>query len=471
MSIFSRKNGGRTRIPRVGTVPAADDNKDTSVNQNAFAAAVALVAPNTVPKIAGYLTATALATGAVLYFDVFSTDAYLKSLDPAYEGKCYSPHEGRGLKAPLGQEKFQNIISLMSEFGQRGAATAQKFQSGKSILCVGIDDPSVSPKNTWPYYNVYFMASEYRPEMMALYMASSDSQEFWSAKTTPAFKIKEFTPESGLTLSRAQMAVRAVENIRNYARALEANFHYRDDLTSPVWQAFLQENPTLQNTLDAYMATYKLNRSESDAMQAAMRAFMKDPVATLASDNEYLREYNHHVAIIDGSDHTHIYLRPGSLYSSEYALVDADRDGKENDLIELNWRNQATGYIFDYGTSSNNLRHKMETYDCSTTDSEGKRTYKICSRKAKENVYYEIIPHKDTASVSLNPETLVALANLTETSFLPKQLAQEIMGSPEFFTPVMPDTMTLMNIVQANMRKNIPAGRYTGQSAPGLGLR
>lgn len=421
-----------------------------------------------------------LATGAVsigaLGFITVShyldPETHLRKRDPNYHDKCVSFKDGTRINAENAKYRAERILNLIKEFGEKGKITATNLKASKEIFCYGLDNSPTTEH--WSTTKVYLSPANYPDSLSALFYSKADFETFWRGAVTPPSKINQYTPDSGLIFSRAVRAFEAVEKIKNFYRATHKSTHGDHGIKSIEWEMFISENPTYKNAIPDYIQTMKTKRDEQLSMLDATKSLMQDSDFLNKGDIKYLTSYLYHVSLIEKSTYEDIYTKSFSFFGANYAFVDIDRDGHKDDVIELSYGNRMVDYKLN--VSRINFDQKQTEYDCSETDENGNVTQqKTCAEDVSELVHYIQIPAIDTATVTLNPETLNLLAQKTETSFVDTPAANRIIheivnGTTLYAQPLSTEAQQLMTQIANERRKNIP-NRPTTIADQALGLR
>ena len=421
--------------------------------------------------LCGALTGTGLAALFVIG-NAFTTHSMLERMDENYADKCFSADESWQLSAYEAGERTDDILSLVAAFDD--ASPERVDLPANTLFCYGIDDESVSPTDHWGTRGVYFADDAYPDPLAAIFFHAAQKNAFWDANVSVAENLNEYTPESALIYSRFYRANQDVQDIRNVARSVSNYAGYGQSIGNDVWTQYLAEHPTHRSVVEAYLTALP-NVGEDGAMIAAVQTYMQDAVASNEGDLAFLNTYVDHVRVLSRSSYEAIY--DGNwAHSGEWAFVDADRDGLEDDAIKLNFRNRATQVHYDgYNDFGWRLSRQEEYIPDTCYDKNGNPFDCSYWDDVSETVYYDVIPAVETATVRLHPETLRGIAEVTGSPYLNADMAESfletLVGGGEFTyaAPLSDEANELLVRIHGEIATNIP-GRDVGFRAEGLGL-
>ncbi len=394
-------------------------------------------------------------------------DMQLYLEDHDYEDKCYSLDPKSSLKADAAKEQALDILAMISNFPTTGEDFTQSLEELGYTFCFDMDSDKLKPVFFWPRLQVMFSESTYPPELAASYFAEPARDAYWNAQLRDAQALNQYTPESGLLFSRASRAAKVAIEMGDILVATGQRYLSAD---MEPWKTYIEENPTLANTVTTFVQAYKGTVSYDDAMRLAMDIYMNDPKAMNEGDVEFLNTYLEHVSILSKSSYEAIYEGPGL---NEYAKVDADRDGFEDDLIEFGYNNRAKIYHYDYDSADFWLSRKQESrqedYDCGTDEAPATCTRTVWD-DVSERVYYDVIPARNTATIDMSPQTITAINDLTLMRIWNTVAAQSLINDPEAPLLHSPEAQALMMNIRVQMHQNLP-NRPHAPSTPGYGLK
>lgn len=392
-------------------------------------------------------------------------DMQLYMLDGDYKDKCYSMGEDDRFNASAAERSARDIISMTGRFRTAGAEYARELVNENYTLCQDIDDESVQPTAHWERLRILFTQSSYPRELAASEFFEPARNAYWDARLREPASLNRYTPEAGLAFSRISRAVKVATELSDILEATGQAYRSADQ---EPWRTYIAENPELEGAVRAFTASYKGTIMYDDSMRLAIDAYLGDERAVHAGDLAYLQAYLPHVSILNDNSYEPIYRQGWQ----EYAIIDADRDGLEDDLIRLDRRNRGIEYFYDYEPSAFSLRRKTETrtenYSCGTTEQP-----QTCTRTVTENVservYFEVIPAATTATIDLSPQTVAEIARFSTMRLYDSQSAQALLDSPDTLTLYSADTQELMASIRQQMRLNMPEREHS-PSAPNYGL-
>lgn len=449
-----------------------------------FARFVPYVAKSYPKRSAVVLAGVGISSAVAGYMHLMDPETHLNNRDADYKDKCFTFNQASDIKAQGAEESTALIINMLRQFNSKGTKTADKLINSNAIYCFGLNNTEQTEH--WSRTNVYLSPHRYPEQLSALFYAKADFDTFWNVAYKHPANINQFTVESGLIFSRATRAMPVIEQVSNLYRAIDSTSPRHNHLISTQWEEFLKDNPTFYKTSESYIKSMKKESNEEVAMREALKTYMTDSKAVNEGDIAYLNRYVDHVRILSQSSYEYIYGQRGLGFfvrSPDYAFVDADRNGNKDDLVTLersliglSYTNQAVSY--KYNTTKSGFYRKEEDYDCSYTDTEGNYISDTCQQDRHETVHYKQIPAADTATLTLNSETLAMLADKTESKFLfggeAEHLINQVMTDSNnkllYAAPYSPEASKLLERIHGEVAKNIPDHK-TALSTKGYGLR
>lgn len=437
--------------------------------------------------ILGLSTALVAVGGAIAWnvIDLASTHGMLERMDPEYETKCMSYNPEEELSGPHAVDRTNNILNMMARFSDRGAEHAGVLEANGAIFCYGMDNQEQPHKDHWPLRNVYFFGAEYPDEMGALFLYEGVNEEFWDTHVESPASVRDYTPESSLLFSRFDRANRAVEVVDNYATAIWTDGGSPSYSGSYEWEVFLEEYPELTQTVTTYTAALSDRQPQGEAMTQAALAFMTTPELVNQGDNDHLSTYQYHVQILSQNSTEPIYVSSSDDFSGDWALVDIDRDGEKDDAIRVTDRGQIVPESISAGniiidapeTFTSTLSRKTEVGVDIGMDLDGNVTMTPTIDNVSRKVYYEQVPADETATIRLDPQTLIDMAEMTGRPYLDYTTAEVVLTEP---SAELPDQLeyafihddrvaSQLRLIEAEIEENIP-DHDTGERQYGPGL-
>lgn len=407
----------------------------------------------TIAGLAGGLVVT---TGLML--NIFmGEEMQLSMLEGDATESCYSFNEDSKYKNETALSEARDILRIMQNFRVAGYEAANDMQSRGAGFCFGIEDEDVQPTAIWPRLDYHFAEAGLPQELAALAFYEPVMQKYWDGHIQDPESLNEYNFEDALLFSRLTRAANIATQLGDLMEVQKFGYNTKN---SAVWSRYVADNPELESTVHALLDSYSGTVSYKEALTIAIDTYLQDAEALAVGDEAFLSAYLDHVSILRKSEHTYIYNGPKW---GNYAIVDADRDGQEDDVIYMGYGHTADEVYYDYENAWR-LSHQREPYQCGT--SEKPRT---CRRNVDEFVYYDSIPAADTGTLSMHPQTIVSIGSLTTHDLWSVSDAENILDDARYFQPLSAENQSLFTRIYGQIEANIP-GRNTGASIENFGL-
>lgn len=396
-----------------------------------------------------------LTAGTLMVKTYFSEDMQLRMLDGNADESCYSYNPESNFQSQTAQERAENILGLMAQFRIAGNETATDFRNRGAGVCSGMSDESVNPTAIWPRLDWHFAATDYPDDMAAMTFYEPVRQAYWNNHIHDPNVLNAYTFESALLFSRLTRATNIAGQI---ADMVEAN---ADRYGANGWETYIAENPELETVIRSFLENYNYEAYYTDILKTAIDSYLQDPQALAVGDESFLRAYLDHVSILEISEYTGLYDGP---QWGNYAKVDADRDGLRDDVIYMGYgyHQQEIWYDAEFAWR---LSRQEYSYPCGTSESP-----QTCWADESATVHFQRIPAIETGTVNIDPQTIVALGQLTHMNLWNMSEAQNIAENPAYIQPLSEENQNLFDQIRGQIAANIP-GRNMGETAPNYGLQ